>query len=186
MAGRTGFFGGLRGNDTPERDADTEFGLDGLIVGPPLVRLDNPNGGRSRWLWRRVRLRPYLGTLGAAIPEPLTTPRTRPRARLSEVEIFGNGFQISGQIHTGQFDRLSGWINMQSGFIAIRDALHVHPGKAGAPDLDQRKGTLRVRLSQIVMMAERSAVQAPRPGAPVGPEATAQGLDRHAGLQAGG
>jgi hypothetical protein len=167
MAGRTGFFGGLRGNDTPERDADTEFGLDGLIVGPPLVRLDNPNGGRSDGFGAASGFDPIWGTLGAAIPEALDDAEDEAEGPAVEVEIFGNGFQISGQIHTGQFDRLSGWINMQSGFIAIRDALHVHPGKAGAPDLDQRKGTLRVRLSQIVMMAERSAVQAPRPGAPV-------------------
>lgn len=166
MTGRAGFLGGLRGSDAPERDA--EFGLDGLIGGPPLVRLDDPNGGRSDGGFGvPPGFDPIWGTLGPAIPEALDDAEDEAEGPAVEVEIFGNGFRISGRIQTGKFDRLSGWINMQSGFIAVRDALHVHLGQISGSDLDQRKGTLRVRLSQIVMMAERSAVRAPRPGAPI-------------------
>lgn len=166
MAGRSGFLGGLRGSDAPERDGEAEFGLDGLIGGPPLVRLDDPDDGRSDGGFGvPPGFDPIWGTLGAAIPE--ARDDAEDEGPTVEIEIFGNGFRISGQIRTGNFDRLSDWINMQSGFIAVRDALHVHLGQTSGPDLDQRKGTLRVRLSQIVLMAERSAAQAPRPGAPV-------------------
>jgi len=72
----------------------------------------------------------------------------------------------SGQIRTGAFDRLSDWINMQSGFITVRDAWHVHPRETDAPDSDPAKATLWVRLDQIVMVAQRSPVVLNRPGAP--------------------
>jgi hypothetical protein len=84
-----------------------------------------------------------------------------------DVDIFGAGFQISGQIRTGQFDRLSDWINMQTGFIQVRDAWHVHLGQTHVPDPGQRKGTLWVKLDQVVLVAERTPVQSSRPGAPV-------------------
>jgi hypothetical protein len=87
-----------------------------------------------------------------------------------DVEILGADFQISGQIHTGNFDRLSDWINMQTGFIRVANALHLHPGSAVELDADERRATLWVRLSQIVLMAERAPVAPVRSGAPEVPK----------------
>ena len=56
---------------------------------------------------------------------------------------------------------------MQAGFIQVRDAWHVHLGQRNLPDPDQRRGTLWVRLDQIVLVAERAVAQQSRPGAPV-------------------
>jgi hypothetical protein len=114
---------------------------------------------------------PIWGTLGAPILDAhdswLSPGEDVAEGLSAEVEIFGNGFEIAGQIQTGGFDRLSGRINMQSGFIQVRNAYLVHLGQGYTPDPDQRKGTLWVRLSQIVMMAERSVQQGVRPGAPI-------------------
>lgn len=159
MAGRPGFLGGLRG-DSPEYGSDSGFGNGSGLIGESPVRLGDPNfdpiwgslgptrqGGGDDWLSRSTEEEPE----GIAV----------------DVEIIGAGFQISGQIHTGQFDRLSDWINMQTGFIQVRDAWHVHLGQGNQPDPDQRRGTLWVRLEQVVLVAERAVAQAARPGAPV-------------------
>ena len=84
-----------------------------------------------------------------------------------DVEIFGDGFQVSGRLVTGQFDRLSDWLNMKSGFIQVQDAMHVHLGDAPVSDREESRGTLWVRLDQVVMVAERTNIQQARPGAPV-------------------
>jgi hypothetical protein len=83
-----------------------------------------------------------------------------------DVELLGDGFHFSGKIHLGQFDRLSGWLNMQSGFIQLRDARHVHPGGPSA-DAAQRGSALWIRLDQIVVVADRSPVQRARSGVPI-------------------
>ena len=101
MAGRAGFLGGLRGGDAPERDADAEFGSDALI------------GGAAPWPRRELRRRarrscfaappgfdPVWGTLGASIPQGSDDWRSQSELEADgvavDVEIFGNGFQISG------------------------------------------------------------------------------------------
>jgi hypothetical protein len=56
---------------------------------------------------------------------------------------------------------------MQTGFIRVRDAWHVHLGQTHTSDRDQRRGTLWVRLNQVVLIAERAPVQSARPGAVV-------------------
>jgi hypothetical protein len=173
MAGRPGFFGGFRGSDAPERDADGGFGPDTLIGERPLVRLGDPNAPRpDNGFGNSPAFDPVWGTLGAPSPQGsddwLTERPAQPLEGLSvDVEIFGSGFQISGQIRTGQFDRMSDWINMQTGFIQVHDAWHAHLGQIKTPDPDQRKGTLWVRLNQVVLLAERAPVQQSRPGAPV-------------------
>ena len=45
MAGRAGFLGGLRGRETPERDAGAEFGSDRPIEAPLLAALTTPTTG---------------------------------------------------------------------------------------------------------------------------------------------
>jgi hypothetical protein len=55
---------------------------------------------------------------------------------------------------------------MQTGFIQVQNACHVHHGQ-GRTDSDRSKGTLWVRLNQVVLVAERSPAQQSRPGAPV-------------------
>lgn len=171
-AARAGFLGGLRGGDAPERDAEAEFGSDTLSGGSPIIRLGEPSGPTAGdAVDASPGFDPVWGTLRAPIPEDhdhwLGRSDEGAEGATVDVEIFGNGFQISGQIRTGQFGRLSDWLNMQSGFIAVREALLVYLGQIGAPEPDQRKGTLWVRLNQIVMVAEQSAVQTPRPGAPI-------------------
>lgn len=170
MSIRPGFLGGPHQGDAPDRDADLGFGPDGLIGGTPMIRLGESNAPRSSEFNTPPGFDPIWGTLGAPTSQDSSDWLVRDQESEGvaiDVEIFGNGFQISGQIRTGQFDRLSDWINMQSGFIPVRDAWHVHLGLANAPDPDQRKGTLWVRLDQIILVAERSSLAQNRPGAPV-------------------
>lgn len=144
MTGRPGFLGGPRG-DQSDRGAGYGFGsgFDPIwgTLGAPTA------GGSNDWLSKSTEEEPE----GIAV----------------DVEIFGNGFQIAGQIHTGQFDRLSDWINMQSGFIQVSDAWHVHLGQRNLPDPEQQRGRLWARLDQIVLVAERAAIQQSRVGVPL-------------------
>ena len=169
MAGRPGFFGGIRQSDAPDRDAEFGYGP-GLGEGSPFVRLGDltaadPGAGRT------PGFDPVWGTLGspsAEVGDPWQTPspdvETGP---IVDVEIFGNGFQITGQICTGQFPRLSDWLNMQQGFIKVQEGTLAHLGPGNMPDPDHQKGTLWVRLNQVVLVAERSTASTSRPGAPV-------------------
>ncbi len=172
MAGRSGFFGRPPGGDAPGRDADEGFGADRPIDGPTVIRLGDPNAGRSdQGAGLPPGFDPIWGTLGAPTAQPGEDWLVRDDAETEgvavDVEIFGAGFQISGQLRTGQFDRLTDWINMQTGFIVVRNAQHSYLGQANAPDPDERKGTLWVRLDQIVLVAERSPAGRDRPSAPV-------------------
>jgi hypothetical protein len=44
---------------------------------------------------------------------------------VADVELLGEGLRLSGKVDLGQFDRLSNWLNVQSGFIRLRDARQV-------------------------------------------------------------
>ena len=172
MAGRPGFFGGSNQTDAPERDPETGFGLGSRIGTAPVIRLGDPNSARSdNGFGTPPGFDPVWGTLGAPAAQShddwLARGNDQPEGVAVDVDIFGAGFQISGQIRTGQFDRLSDWINMQTGFIQVRDAWHVHLGQAYVPDPGQRKSTLWVKLDQVVLVAERAPVLQSRPGAPV-------------------
>jgi hypothetical protein len=172
MTGRPGFLGGLRQNDAQDRNAEAGLGVDPSIGNTPQARLGDPEGQRSATVFDSPRgFHPIWGTLGAPAPEDSRDVLGRDDGGLDgpavDVEIFGDGLQISGQIHTGQFDRLTDWINMQTGFVQVRDALNVEAGQTAEANPDQRTGTLWVRLDQIVLVAERSPVQQDRPGAPV-------------------
>jgi len=94
---------------------------------------------------------------GSDIDESLEGPT-------AAVDVFGAGFQISGQVRTGHFDRLSDWINAQSGFVRIQEASHVYLGHDQTPENDRDKGTLWVRVGQIILIAERARPQQQRPG----------------------
>ncbi len=172
MAGRTGFFGGIRQNDALQSEVDLGYGPGGLIGGRPMVRLGDPNAPRTDGGFSPPSgFDPVWGSLGAPASRPdehwLGQSEDGTEGLAVEVEIFGAGFQISGQLWTGQFDRLSDWINMQTGFIQVRNAWHVHLGQSQAPDANQRRSTLWVRLNQVVLVAETSPVHQNRPGAPV-------------------
>ena len=171
MSGRPGFLGGMRQNDAFERDADSGFGPATLVSDSPL-RLGGPDGGRAEGgFGTPPGFDPIWGTLGAPDPRSgddwLGRGDENDEGVAVDVEIFGDGFKISGEIRTGQFNRLSDWINMQTGFIRVRDAWHVHLGQTHTSDRDQRRGTLWVRLNQVVLIAERAPVQSARPGAVV-------------------
>jgi hypothetical protein len=171
MSGRPGLFGGFRPGDAPERDV--EFGPGSAArEGAQFIRLGDPRSGRDDGAFGPTSgFDPVWGTLGA----PLTQPEDHWRATsddgevgpIADVEIFGDGFQISGRICTGQFPRLSDWLNMQQGFIRVQEASLAHLGHGNLPDPERQKGTLWVRLNQIVMVAELNVVAATRPGAPV-------------------
>jgi len=182
MAGRTGFFGGLRGNDTPERDADTEFGLDGLIVGPLWSASTTPNGDAPMALAPRPAFDPIWGTLGAAIRRPLTTRgRGRgPGCRGRDLRQWLPDLRTDPHRPVRPTIRR---INMQSGFIAIRDALHVPPGQGRSPRSRSAEGHAEGPLEPN----SDDGRTVGRPGATSGsagrPEATAQGLDRPPGYR---
>jgi hypothetical protein len=171
MVARPGFLGGLRQAESPDDDG-SEFSPSALLEDPPVFRLGDPDAPRPFAAFGgQSGVDPVWGTLGSPTPAGadgwLDREEEAPEGIVVAVEIFGNGFQISGQLRTGQFDRLSDWINMQTGFIQVRDALQVHLGLADAPDPEQRRGTLWVRLDQVALLAERTAIQPSRPGAPV-------------------
>lgn len=171
MAGRPGFFGGGNQTGAQDRDGDLGFGPDGLIGDSPFIRLGDPDGRPRNGFETPPGFDPVWGTLGAPVHTSddfgAGGQEEAENGLAVDVDIFGAGFQISGYIRTGRFDRLSDWINMQTGFIAVRDAWHVHLGQTHSQNPAQRKGTLWVRLDQVVLMAERAPVQGNRPGAPV-------------------
>jgi len=173
MAGRTGFLGGFRQGDAADRDADTGFGSEGLGEGTSPIRLGDPNRPfENAGVAGPPGFDPVWGTLGPPDGQANDPWRANPlqadeEGMAFDVEIFGDGFQISGQIRTGQFDRLSDWLNMKSGFIQVQEGMHVHLGDAALSDREQKRGTLWVRLDQVVMVAERANIQQARPGAPV-------------------
>jgi hypothetical protein len=173
MVARRSFLGGLRQGDDPEPDGGYGFDPNGLNGGSGSFRLGGSDPGRpfAGELSNQPGFDPVWGTLGApsggSAEDWAVRDDPMPGGVAVDVEVFGNGFQISGQLRTGQFDRLSDWINMQTGFIQLREALLLHQGQINGTDPDQPRGTLWVRLDQVTMIAERSAAQPSRPGAPV-------------------
>jgi hypothetical protein len=169
MAGRPGFLGGSRSTVAAERDGGAGFypeeGGDGreyLQLGD-LSGMDPSAPGRG--------FDPVWGTLGRPTQtiDPWLTDSglsAETQSAIAEVEIFGDGFQIDGKIDTGQFSRLSDWLNMQAGFIRVQEARHVHLGRDDG-ESGSTPGTLWIRLDQIVLMAERSSSKQDRPNAPV-------------------
>ncbi|MGZ6266589.1 MAG: hypothetical protein ACXWN4_06765 [Candidatus Limnocylindrales bacterium] len=147
MAGRPGFFGGSRQGDLDAPSRDGGFGgtpaFDPVwgTLGPPGAQADDP--------WRA------------------SSTETADEGLAFDVEIFGDGFQISGQVRTGQISRLSDWLNVKTGFVMVQDGMHVRPDRAGSSDPGQPRGTLWVRLDQIVLVAERANIQQARLGAPM-------------------
>lgn len=172
MAGRPGFFGGARQTDSTEFDPDLVIGPGGLIGASPMIRLGDPNGGRQDGGFDTPPgFDPVWGSLGSPVGPAgndwLIGASEVPTGTTQEVEVFGDGFEVSGGIATGQFDRLSDWLNMKSGFVQVQDAWHVHLGQTRAPAQDDRKGTLWVRLNQVILVAEKIPARQSRPGAPV-------------------
>jgi hypothetical protein len=134
MAGRPGFFGGAHQTETAEREPDLMVGPGGLVGAVPVIRLGDPNAQRPNDGFNTPPgFDPVWGTLGAPAAHTgddwLVRSDDTADGVAVGVEVFGNGFQVSGQIRTGQFDRLSDWINMQTGFIQVQNASHVHHGQ---------------------------------------------------------
>jgi hypothetical protein len=142
-----------------------------IPVGPSPIRLGDPNAPRSGEVsGTPPGFDPVWGTLGAPAAHTEGDWLARDEVGLDgvavDVEIFGAGFHISGRIHTGKFDRLSDWLNMQTGFLQVRGALHMHPGSSHPLAADGGARPLWVRLNQVVLVAERSPFVQNRPGAP--------------------
>jgi hypothetical protein len=172
MADRPGFLDGFRNGDTSDRDAGAAS-PDSLIGAPPMVRLGDPSTPRpDDGFAGGTRFDPVWGTLSSPFAQAddgwAEGPREGEEEGLTfDVEIFGDGFQIAGQVCTGQFPRLSDWLNMQSGFIQVKNGMQFHPGPSDASDTQQTPGVLWCRLDQVIMVAERASIQENRPGAPV-------------------
>ena len=114
MTGRPGLFGGPRQGDASERDAFSGDARDSLLGGAPAF------GGAPGF-------DPVWGTLGppsASAGDPWGSGPQDPDegGPTVDVDIFGDGFEIAGQIRAGQFPRLSDWLNMQQGFIPVQNA----------------------------------------------------------------
>lgn len=168
MAGRPGLFGGSRQSDAPERDAEFGFGPDSQN-GSQFARLGDSRSTRDDGFGAVPGFDPVWGTLGppaAQAIDPWKTQANGPETDgpIIDVEIFGDGFQISGLICTGQFSRLSDWLNMQQGFFRVQEASLAHLGHTNLPDPDHQRGTLWVRLDQIAVVAERAVMSTARPG----------------------
>ncbi|MGD0248047.1 MAG: hypothetical protein ABSB75_03245 [Candidatus Limnocylindrales bacterium] len=169
MTGRPGFSWGLPDGVDSRRDPEP-----GIDPDPPkgahLLALVDPaeQGG----LGGTPGFDPVWGTLGPLPAQENDPWLTRPGGVELEgtgvdVEVFCDGFRILGQLGTGQFDRLSDWLNMQSGFIPVQNANLMRLGDASRPDPEQSRSTQWVRLNGIIFVAGRAGLQQDRPGAPV-------------------
>ena len=172
MFRQPGFIGGLLGGDSrgPDPDPTADVDVAGGLDGKPPIRLGEPDQqSPDAGFGVPSGFDPVWGSLG---PQPVGEGGWNREYEAQAdgvtvgVEVLGDGFGISGELRIGQFDRLSDWLNMRSGFIQISDARQLHFGRKSARGPDQPPGTLWVRLEQIVLVAERSPVRRERPGAP--------------------
>jgi hypothetical protein len=167
MSGKPGFLGGLRQGGAS--DWGSENGRDQDAQGNSGFRFaETP---RERPFATPPGFDPVWGTLGGPTAQTIdpwapVPVDDAPEGQPLDVEVLGNGFQIAGRVYIGQFDRLSDWINNQSGFVRVSEATQVSQRRDGTGD-DQARGTLWIRVDQIVMMAERTNMQQPRVGVPV-------------------
>jgi hypothetical protein len=148
MTGRPGFLGGLLRGDPAEQMDKTPvhapaFGEVWGTLGTPIAQGDLGWQGRGN--------APQAGAT-------------------ADIELLGDGFHLAGQVDLGQFDRLSGWLSMQTSFIRVLEAVPLPTGHAAGSATRQGKRTIWVRLCQVVAVAERSTVKQVRPGAPIVPK----------------
>jgi hypothetical protein len=134
--------------------------------------------GRSDTVGLRARLRledspPAQDPVWGDLPAPpqsmldpwLTGSRITPASgERTAVDLLGDRFQVSGSVSTGTFERLSDWLNMQTGFIAVEDGVMSYPGR---DEPERRQRAMLVRVDQVVLVAQRTAAPAHRPGAPI-------------------
>ena len=171
MTGRPGFLASLRKSDVTDPFADG--GPDaGPVDGPTVARLGDPAAAPGDDVFGAgSAFDPIWGTLGPPTSQgnggwPSPAEQVAEGAAV-DVELLADGLHLSGLVHTGRFDRLSGWLNAQSGFIQVQDATPVHSGETGALRSGRREAVQWVRLNQIVVVADQSAIRHVRPGAPI-------------------
>jgi hypothetical protein len=95
----------------------------------------------------------------------LSGPSQAAGSSLVEVDVYCEGVQASGWVDVGQFARLSDWLNMQSGFIAIRrdsPAAAAHASAEDARETREAGGVRWVRLSSVVLIGEREVASSER------------------------
>jgi hypothetical protein len=150
----------------PERATEWEAGPDAPTSVPRLT-LVGPGvfGGEGG----APAFDPVWGTVGPPLVQD-GDPWARPgEVELDgtkiDVEVFCDGLQISGQLGTGQFGRLSDWINMKSGFIPVQHANPRRLGDPGPTDPTQSDDVEWVRLDAVIILAERGDPQNDRLGA---------------------
>jgi hypothetical protein len=171
MSGRPGFLLGFGGGAASESDLGRGVGSVPPI-GAQAEALVGP--GEQGGLGGAPGSDPVWGALRPPLVQEHDPWLTRPSevefvATGTDAEIFCEGFQISGQLDTGQFGRLSDWINMQSGFISVRNASIRHLGEANGPNLEG--GTTQwIRLEGIALVAERVRLEQSGPRALVVPK----------------
>ena len=81
-----------------------------------------------------------------------------------EVDVLGAGFGVRGTVSSGQFDRLSDWLNAQTGFVQVREGSEIGPE---ATRVGERRRDLWIRLDQVALVGQRATDPASRPGAPI-------------------
>lgn len=162
MTGRPGFLASLRKSEVSDPFADG---------GPEAGPVDSPTVADDDFLGSGPAFDPIWGTLGSPAspgnggwPSPAEQVAEGPAV---DVELLADGLHLSGRIHMGRFDRLSGWLNAQSGFIQVQEATPVHSGETGALRSGRREAVQWIRLNQIVIVADQSAIGQVRPGAPI-------------------
>jgi hypothetical protein len=162
MTGRPGFLASLRKSEATDPFADG---------GPDAGPIDGSTVAGDDFLGPGPAFDPIWGTLGPPTSQgnggwPSPVEQLAEGAAV-DVELLADGLHLSGRIHTGRFDRLSGWLNAQSGFIPVQNAMPVHSGETGALRSGRREAVQWVRLDQIVVVADQSAIRQVRPGAPI-------------------
>jgi hypothetical protein len=174
MIGRPGSLLSIA-NGEPERDLGG--GVGSVSPGARVAALVEAELGSQVRLGDAPGFDPAWGTLRPPLLQESDPWLTRPGAggaaievACTDAEIFCDGFQVSGQLETGQFGRLSDWIKMQTGFIAILHASIKRLGGADLADLHEGGGTQWVRLDGIAILAERAQTEQGRPWAPVVPK----------------
>ena len=111
------------------------------------------------------------GSLNDPLQDPWLTGSSEATDQgvLAEIGLYGEGFQISGQVSMGSFERLSDWLAVQSGFMRLSNVVQSLHGRDDGSS-GNSSGRLWARLDQIVLVTQRANGQGNRTGAMVVPK----------------